>query len=201
MGFEVSVQGVKKIVLLASGEGSVAQAIFDALQAPDGLLYQKAEIARVITENPDAGILKRAASARIESSVIRFRGGAERSAWERELLNEVSEVNPWLVVSAGFMKVLAPPFVKAFRIINTHPSLLPLFPGAHAVRDALAAKVSESGCTLHYVDEGVDTGPIIAQRRLTILPNESESSLHERIKVLERELIITGILQLLEEEQ
>ena len=201
MGFEVSVQGVKKIVLLASGEGSVAQAIFDALQAPDGLLHQKVEVARVITENPDAGILKRAASALIESSVIPFRGGAERSAWERELLHEVKVINPWLVVSAGFMKVLAPPFVKAFRIINTHPSLLPLFPGAHAVRDALAAKVSESGCTLHHVDEGVDTGPIIAQRRLAIHPNESESSLHERIKVLERELIITGILQLLEEEQ
>jgi phosphoribosylglycinamide formyltransferase-1 len=96
------------------------------------------------------------------------------------------------------MKVLSPSFVRKFRIINTHPSLLPLFPGAHAVRDALAAGATESGCTLHFVDEGVDSGQIIAQRKLTVTPNESEESLHERIKELERELIIFGILSLLE---
>ena len=107
-------------------------------------------------------------------------------------------MDPWLVVSAGFMKILSPDFVNRFQIINTHPSLLPLFPGAHAVRDALAAGVSESGCTLHFVDAGVDTGAIIAQRKLEVAANESEETLHERIKVLERELIIFGILALLE---
>jgi phosphoribosylglycinamide formyltransferase-1 len=96
------------------------------------------------------------------------------------------------------MKILSPDFVSKFTIVNTHPSLLPLFPGAHAVRDALAAGVSESGCTLHYVDAGVDTGAIIAQRKLAVAVNESAESLHERIKVLERELIIFGILALLE---
>ena len=191
----------KKVVLLASGEGSVAQALFDAAMPPDGKLYQKIEIARVITENPSAGILARAERAGIETLVITFQSGSERSAWEAELQRAVSASNPWLVVSAGFMKILSPEFVRSFRIINTHPSLLPLFPGAHAVRDAIAAGVIESGCTLHYVDEGVDTGAIIAQRRLKVRPNEDAQALHGRIKELERELIITGILQLLEEEK
>lgn len=191
----------KKIVLLASGEGSVAQALFDAVMSPDGKLYQKIEIARVITENPEAGILARAERAGIETLVITFQSGSERSAWEAELHRAVSASNPWLVVSAGFMKILSPEFVRSFRIINTHPSLLPLFPGAHAVRDAIAAGAIESGCTLHYVDEGVDTGAIIAQRRLQVRPDEDAQALHGRIKELERELIITGILQLLEEEK
>ena len=99
------------------------------------------------------------------------------------------------------MKVLSPAFVREFQIINTHPSLLPEFPGAHAVRDALAAGARESGCTLHYIDEGVDTGPIIAQRRLLINDGESEESLHARIKILERELLVFGILSLLEKGQ
>lgn len=189
---------IKELVILASGEGSVAQALFDAVSDPHGALYQKVVIAKVISENPDAGILARAKKAGIESAVAPFRSGAERAQWESELSDAISEINPWLVVSAGFMKVLSPNFVRKFRIINTHPSLLPLFPGAHAVRDALAAGAKESGCTLHFVDEGVDTGPIIAQRKLTIAPNESEEALHERIKVLERELIIFGILSLLE---
>jgi len=189
---------VKELVILASGEGSVAQALFDGVCDPRGALYQKVVIAKVFSENPSAGILARAKEARIESAVVPFRSGAERAQWESELSDAISEIAPWLVVSAGFMKVLSPNFVRKFRIINTHPSLLPLFPGAHAVRDALAAGAAESGCTLHFVDEGVDTGPIIAQRKLTIAPNESEETLHERIKVLERELIIFGILSLLE---
>ncbi len=188
----------KRIVVLASGEGSVAQSLFDSVTKVDGALHKKLFISAVITENPSAGIVARAKASNIESTVIPFRSGAERAQWERELSAAIAAMDPWLVVSAGFMKILSPDFVNRFQIINTHPSLLPLFPGAHAVRDALAAGVSESGCTLHFVDAGVDTGAIIAQRKLEVAANESEESLHERIKVLERELIIFGILALLE---
>lgn len=189
-------QQKKSLVILASGEGSVAQALIDASIKLDGALYHHVEVTRVITENPQAGILRRAQEANVPVHVIPFRGGAERSGWEGQLRTEIDEVNPWLVVSAGFMKILSPEFVSSFRIVNTHPSLLPLFPGAHAVRDALAAGVTQSGCTLHYIDEGVDTGEIIAQRTLEVLPGESEESLHGRIKELERELLVTGILGL-----
>ena len=201
MGLQVSMTSEKSIVILASGEGSVAQAIFDSVADSNGALQGKIIISRVITENPDAGILRRAQRAGIAHTVIPFDKSRERAAWERELHNAVAQARPWLVVSAGFMKILSPEFVKSFRIINTHPSLLPLFPGAHAVRDALAAGATTSGCTLHFVDEGVDTGEIIDQRHLEIASGESEASLHGRIKELERELIITGILRLLEKGQ
>lgn len=186
------------IVVLASGEGSVAQALFDAVTQSNGLLYGRVSIPLVISENPDAGVLQRAAKSGLNSQVVEFRQHLDRAQWERELEQLVASVQPWLVVSAGFMKILSPSFVTRFRIINTHPSLLPSFPGAHAVRDTLAAGARESGCTLHYVDAGVDTGAIIAQRTLQISPQESQAELHERIKVLERELIVTGILGLLE---
>jgi len=88
------------------------------------------------------------------------------------------------------MRILAAEFLKQFRVINTHPALLPSFPGAHAVRDALAANVSRTGTTVHWVDEGVDTGPIIAQREIAVEQGDDESSLHERIKIVERELIV-----------
>jgi phosphoribosylglycinamide formyltransferase-1 len=191
----------RKIVILASGEGSVAQALIDAVQNSGGALYEKAEIALVISEKSTAGILKRAEVSGIPSALIEFRGGFERREWESRLRQRIADQNPWLVVSAGFMKILSSDFVRQFRIVNTHPSLLPLFPGARAVRDALAAGVEKSGCTLHYVDEGVDTGAIIAQREIEVEPGEEEAHLHERIKVLERELLVTGILSLLKEDK
>lgn len=196
MGAPLSINAKKSIVILASGEGSVAQALIDATTEPTGALYHHVQIARVISENPDAGIFRRASVANVQSALITFRGGNQRAAWEGELHEMIAEIDPWLVVSAGFMKILSPTFVNTFRIINTHPSLLPAFPGAHAVRDALAAGVHESGCTLHHIDAGVDTGEIIAQRRLTIMPGESEEALHNRIKELEREMIVAGILSL-----
>ncbi len=186
----------KSIVILASGEGSVAQALIDAVTKPTGALYEHVKIARVISENPEAGIFRRARAAKVPTELIPFRSGDQRGAWEKELEETIKNINPWLVVSAGFMKILSPAFVNTFRIINTHPSLLPAFPGAHAVRNALAAGVHESGCTLHHVDAGVDTGEIIAERRLAIMPGESEEALHNRIKELEREMIVAGILSL-----
>ena len=108
------------------------------------------------------------------------------------LLENVNYFEPDLTVLAGFMRVLPANFVRALspNLINTHPSLLPLFPGAHAVRDTLAAGATETGVTIHIVDEGVDTGPMLAQERLAVLADETEHELHERIKVIERKLLV-----------
>jgi phosphoribosylglycinamide formyltransferase-1 len=118
-----------------------------------------------------------------------------REAWNDAMVVEVASWRPDLVVSAGFMRILGPAFVDAFpgRIINTHPALLPSFPGAHAVRDALAHGVKVTGCTVHVVDHGVDTGPILAQRAVDVLIDDDESTLHERIKEQERILLVESI--------
>ena len=100
-------------------------------------------------------------------------------------------------MSAGFLRILAPSITEKFRIINSHPALLPAFPGAHAVRDALAAGVSETGTTIHWVDAGVDTGEVIAQEKVAVLPTDDEETLHERIKIVERGLIVATIASLL----
>jgi phosphoribosylglycinamide formyltransferase-1 len=100
-------------------------------------------------------------------------------------------------VSAGFMRMLAPNITQKFRIINSHPALLPAFPGAHAVRDALAAGVTETGTTIHWIDAGMDTGEVIAQEKVEVLPSDDEETLHERIKIVERGLIVATIASLL----
>ena len=117
---------------------------------------------------------------------------ADRAAWDGALRDAVAAHEPDLVVSAGFMKLLGPAFLEAFgnRVINTHPALLPAFPGMHAVADALEAGVKVTGSTVHFVDTGVDTGPIIAQEPVVVDPDDDESSLHERIKVVEREMLV-----------
>lgn len=120
---------------------------------------------------------------------------ANRIGWGEALLAQIERYQPDLVVSAGLMRILPAPVVQALtpNLINTHPALLPLFPGAHAVRDALAAGATETGVTVHIIDEGVDTGPTIRQARVTVAPGESEAELHERIKVVERELLVDVI--------
>ena len=163
-----------KIVILASGSGTLAQALIDA----------NFDIKAIVSDVMGAKVLTRGERAGITTKVIQFR--KLRSEWDAELFDYVSQVNPDLVVSAGFMRILAPEFVKSFRVINSHPALLPKFPGAHAVRDALAAKATKTGCTIHWVDEGVDTGQIIAQEEVAIEPSDDEASLHERIKILEQ---------------
>jgi phosphoribosylglycinamide formyltransferase-1 len=116
------------------------------------------------------------------------------------MLETVQAYHPDLTVLAGFMKILPPSFVNALspNLINTHPSLLPLFPGAHGVRDALTAGATETGVTIHIVDEGVDTGPILASEKLQIVKDETEDELHERIKVIERKLLVTVIRDIAE---
>ena len=182
---------MNRVVILASGSGTLAQAIFEA-RAND---LTQADIVAVITDQPGAQVVERALTASVESFVIPML--PDRTEWDRELETLVAALKPDLVVSAGFMRILSPKIVERFRVINSHPSLLPLFPGAHAVRDALAAGATESGTTIHWVDAGLDTGEIIAQERLDILESDTEESLHERIKILERGLIVATIAQIL----
>ena len=173
-----------KLLLLASGDGSLAQAVIDA----------KFQIAALVSDVPTARALMRAQAADIPTKVIEFRN--PRSEWDLEILDYVNSISPDLVVCLGFMRILSSEFVSHFKVINSHPSLLPNFPGAHAVRDALKAGVPSTGCTVHWVDPGLDTGEVISQVEVLILPNDDESSLHERIKIVERKLIVETLERL-----
>jgi phosphoribosylglycinamide formyltransferase-1 len=168
-----------RIILLASGSGTLAQAIIDA--------KLDLEILALISDK-EAECLNRARRAGIEARYLPIENS--RSEWDKELIDLVDTYNPDLVVSVGFMRVLSKEFVEKFRTINTHPALIPNFPGAHAVRDALAAGVKVTGTTVHWVDEGVDTGAIIEQREVPVEAGDTEDSLHERIKIAERALIV-----------
>lgn len=133
-----------------------------------------------------------AAAAGIPAFGVAVGDYADRGAWDTALTAAVAGYSPDLVVCAGFMKLLGPAFLERFggRIINTHPALLPAFPGAHGVRDALAYGVRVTGTTVHLVDSGVDTGPILAQEPVRVEPGDDEAALHERIKVVERRLLV-----------
>ena len=174
----------KRVVILASGTGSLTQAILDATELD-------IQIVAVVSDKLDAEVLERAKEASINTSVIELKG--DRAAWDRQLFDQVNQYQPDLVVSAGFMKILSPEFVNNFPTINSLPALLPDFPGAHAVRDALAAGVTVTGTTVHWVDAGVDTGPIITQMQVPVLSGDDEATLHERIKKVERGLIVATI--------
>ena len=172
-----------RVVLLASGSGSLAQSIIDARDS--GKL--NIEILQLISDKQSQAI-ERASAAGISTTYLPML--EDRSIWDTQLFATVEKLNPDLVVSVGFMRILAAPFVSKFPTINTHPALLPKFPGAHAVRDALNAGAQVTGSTVHWVDAGIDTGTVIAQKEVVVLPQDDESSLHERIKIVERELIV-----------
>lgn len=180
-----------KIVVLASGQGTLAQAIFDAVH--NGEL--QTQILEVISDKPDAQVLQRAKVAGISTFIHPMQ--KDRLQWDAQLIEHMDALAPDLVVSAGFMRILSPYFVSRFKMINTHPALLPAFPGAHAVRDAIAAGVSFTGASVHWVDTGVDTGVVIAQAPVEVLPNDDESTLHQRIKIAERGLIVATLKELL----
>lgn len=175
-----------RLLLLASGTGSLVQAVIDGL-ADTGI-----EIVAVGSDLADAPVLQKARAADIEVFSAHPRDYADRAAWDQAFTETVADYRPDWVVSAGFMRILGTAFVSRFggRIINTHPALLPSFPGAHGVRDALAYGAKVTGTTIHLVDEGVDTGPIIAQFPIAIEPDEDESALHERIKTIERRELV-----------
>jgi phosphoribosylglycinamide formyltransferase-1 len=186
---------VLSVVVLISGSGSNLRALLDAAANP---LYP-ARILAVGADNPAAG-LEHAELHGVPTFVVEPGRFATREAWAEALLANIKHFDPDLVVLAGFMKILPPNFVAALspNLINTHPSLLPDFKGAHAVRDALAAGATRTGVTIHVVDEGVDTGPHLAQAEVQIHPGETEAALHERIKVVERELLVDVVKQFAE---
>ena len=175
-----------RVVVLASGTGTLFTAL--AKQANQiGI-----QIVGLVTD-AEVPACDRARELGIPVSIVPLL--EDRVKWDQNLATEISRLKPSLIVSAGFMKILGPVVLRFYqgKIINTHPALLPNFPGAHAVRDALAAGVSETGSTIHFVDKGVDTGEVIAQARVKVEPSDTEESLHERIKEIERELLVATV--------
>lgn len=172
--------------MLASGTGSLLRSLLDAAGEPG----YPAKVVAVGVDRPCAAT-GHAEDAGVPHFQVALTDYADRAAWDAALTEQVASYHPDLVVSAGFMKLLGPAFLARFggRIINTHPALLPSFPGAHGVRDALAYGVRFTGSTVHLVDAGVDTGPILAQEPVPVLPDDDEAGLHERIKVVERRLL------------
>ncbi|MCC4907957.1 phosphoribosylglycinamide formyltransferase [Microbacterium sp. cx-59] len=175
------------VAVLISGAGSNLRALLEAAAAADFP-------ARVIVVGADreADGLAHAEAFGIPSFVVPWPGAAEREAWGAELASQLEVWNPDLVVLSGLMRLLPGAVVERWspRMINTHPAYLPEFPGAHAVRDAMVAGVAETGASVIVVDDGVDTGPILAQERVAVLPGDDEHALHERIKPVERRLLI-----------
>lgn len=173
-----------RILLLASGTGTLTQAVLDAA-GPYSVIAVGSDL-------PDAPVLQRAEQAGVDAFSVDFSSYADRAEWNRALADAVASYQPDWIVSAGLMRILGPEFVSRFAgtIINTHPALLPSFPGAHAVRDALAHGVQVTGTTIHLIDEGVDTGPIIRQFPIDIRPTDTEETLHERIKEVERAQLV-----------
>lgn len=175
-----------RLVVLASGTGSLLQSLLDAAVGD----YPARVVA--VGVDRDCPAEQIAAAAGIPSYRVAVGDYPDRPAWDDAIAEATGRHGPDLIVSAGFMKILGPVFLAQFpgRVINTHPALLPAFPGAHAVPEALAYGVKVTGCTVHLVDAGVDTGPILAQRAVEVFDGDDEASLHERIKVVERRLLV-----------
>jgi len=182
------------VVVLASGSGTLLQAVLDAAGGADFPV----KVLAVGADRPGVEALARAERAGLPNFVVRVGDHPDRAGWDVALTETVAAYRPDLVVSAGFMKILGPKFLARFpaRVVNTHPALLPAFPGMHAVRDAIDAGVKVTGATVHFVDAGTDTGPVIAQRAVEVRAEDDEASLHERIKAVERGLLVDVIEKL-----
>lgn len=175
-----------RVVVLASGTGSLLQSLLDSAVGD-----YPARIVAVGVDR-DCRAVQIAQAAGIASYCVRLGDHPDRAAWDTAIADATAAQEPDLIVSAGFMKILGPEFLSRFigRVVNTHPALLPSFPGAHAVPDALSYGVRVTGCTVHLVDAGMDTGPILAQEAVKVLDGDDEDTLHERIKVVERRLLV-----------
>jgi len=184
---------VLRLVVLISGGGSNLRAL---LEASDDAEFPARVVA--IGADRDAEGLAHAEEFGIPSFVVPFGAFDSREAWGDELLDQLRQWEADLVILSGFMRLLPPRVVEALSpaLLNTHPAYLPEFPGAHAVRDAMAAGVRETGASVIIVDNGVDTGPVVAQRRVPVLPGDTEGRLHDRIKLVERELLVEVVLDI-----
>ena len=180
-----------RLVVLVSGAGTNLQALIDACSD------QKygAAIMAVGADRDGIAALDRAKAANIPTFITKVGDFPTRDAWDDALAEACAEHDPDLIVCAGFMKLVGKAFLDRFggRCLNTHPALLPSFPGMHGVRDALAYGVKVTGCTVFLVDEGVDAGPVLAQQAITVRDDDDEATLHERIKVAERALLVDTV--------
>lgn len=177
----------KRIAILASGTGTVAQALLDASAGDD---LAGAQVVLVASDRAGARALDRARESGVEALFVDPARHPNRECYDRALVAALTERDIDLVCLAGFMRVLSPGFIDAFRdrVLNTHPALLPAFPGAHAVADALAWGAKVTGATVHFAYEQVDQGPIILQEAVPVLPGDDQAALHERIKRVEHRL-------------
>lgn len=180
-----------RIAVLVSGSGSNLQAILDARR--EGRL--SGDVALVVSNKPGVKALDRAEKAGVEALVLDHKGFASRHEYDAALHAELERRRIDLVVLAGFMRLLSADFVRQWygRLVNIHPSLLPEFPGAHAIADALGAGAARTGVTVHFVDEGTDTGPIIAQEAVEVRPDDTEETLAERVHAVEHRLYPTVV--------
>jgi len=184
-----------RIVVLASGRGSTLRAILDAAADTDF----GGQVVAAGTDVMGCAAMTHAEADGIPTFAAQLCDFTDRAAWNEALAASIAGHRPDLLVLAGFMRILAPDVVRRFRIVNTHPSLLPSFPGAHPVRDALAAGVERTGVTVHWVDDGIDTGPVIAQLEVPVVPGDDEASLTARIQAAEKPFYINAIRQLCQE--
>ena len=180
-----------RLVVLVSGAGTNLQAIIDAGNDP----AYEASVVAVGADRDSIAALDRAKEANIPTFVLKVRDFPTRDAWDEALASACAEYDPDMIVCAGFMKLVGKAFLARFagRCLNTHPALLPSFPGMHGVRDALAYGVKLTGCTVFLVDEGVDAGPVLAQAAVPVHDDDDEATLHERIKVAERALLVNTV--------
>ena len=183
-----------RIVVLASGTGTLLQSLLSA-GAPEDVGFT---VAAVVADRPDAIALQRAGAHGVPAVVVAPSDHPDRASWDRALAQAIGEYHPDWIVCAGFMRILGRPVLEAFphRIVNAHPALLPAFAGAHGVRDALDYGVRVTGSTIHLVDAGVDTGPILAQECVEVRDDDDEATLHERIKIVERRLLLEVVSRL-----
>lgn len=189
-GRRIAIPDPARVVVLVSGSGTLLQALLDA--------GPPAQVVAVGADRPGIEGLARAERRGIPSFVLRVADHPDRAAWDVALAEAVAAHRPDLVVSAGFMKILGPGFLSGVGapVVNTHPALLPSFPGTHGVADALAYGVKVTGATVHLVDEGMDTGPVLAQAAVPIETGDTVATLHERIKIEERRLLVGTVAAL-----
>ncbi len=192
--FRVQLPVPARVVVLVSGSGTLLQALLDATADPG----YPAHVVAVGADRSSIEGLARAERAGVPTFVESVRAHPDRMAWNAALTATVAAHRPDLIVSAGFMKILGAAFLKEIGcpMINTHPALLPAFPGAHPVADTLAYGVKVTGATVHLVDDGVDTGPVLAQAAVEVRPGDTVDELHERIKIEERRLLVGTVAAL-----
>lgn len=182
------------LVVLVSGQGSNLRSLLEASRDAEF----PARVVAVGSDRDDAGGLAVAEDYGIPTFTVAYSSFDDRAAWGEAVLAQITQWRPDLVILSGFMRLLPPRVIAALspNMINTHPAFLPEFPGAHGVRDAITAGVDQTGASVIVVDNGVDTGPIISRERVPVLPGDTESSLHERIKIVERRLLIQAVLDI-----